>query len=137
MFRFTVSTVLGVGPMSEPLGLVWNVNGGLSRNLVLQAFATLLRMCSAHARFGSEPANCISVALCSLDFVPHSVALRDPWFLRPKILDSISFSPPCCCVVLCDWGTLNVKFHENRERKSNGDFHPLFFAQLMTLLLFF
>lgn len=75
MFRFTVFTVLGVGPMSEPLGLVWKVNGGLSRNLVLQAFASLC-LCSAHARFGSEPAKCISVALYSLDFVPYSVALR-------------------------------------------------------------
>lgn len=69
--------------------------------------SVLLLLCPVHAWFGREPTNDISVALYSLEFISCSVALKDPWFLWPKILDFIGVSFPCAVVQFCVTGVLS------------------------------
>lgn len=71
-------------------------------------FVTLFQLCSVHAWFGREPTNDISVALYSLEFISCSVALKDPWFLWPKILDFMGVSFPCAVVQFCVTGVLSM-----------------------------
>ena len=66
-------------------------------------------------------------ALCSLEFVPCSLAHRDTWFFWPKNLDSLRVLVPHAVVQsVCSFG---ARFQENRgkKKKNNQDVHPLFF----------
>lgn len=78
--------------------LVWDMDGDLSYNLVLKAFATLC--CVLHMlSFGSEWANCVSSSFYSEICSIFSGSQRSLLPLVKKLGFSQSFS---CCTMACD-----------------------------------